>query len=208
MGADRERLAELGLRGTTTMLSRYLLLLAGAASAAAYSFAGVGAPALRVRSEAAVSRKPLRALAALNMVSDDAGKEKLKQFLEEAKGLGKVRLIAQNDASVMESIATLDGLFYATGGPKQLEYANVIDPKINLDLHLLLDGVGGARLETGVSRTPTRDPTYIVRMTGNDPEKVVLSIFLQWDKEPSDVSQERVDAWKAMKEKYGDTVSF
>ena len=31
------------------------------------------------------------------------------------------------------------------GGPKQLEYANVIDPKINLDLHLLLDGVGGAR---------------------------------------------------------------
>ena len=30
----------------------------------------------------------------------------------------------------------------------------VIDPKINLDLHLLLDGVGGARFETGVSRTP------------------------------------------------------
>jgi hypothetical protein len=80
-----------GLHGTTTMLSRYLLLLAGAASAAAYSFAGVGAPALRLRSEAAVSRKPLRALAALNMVSGDAGKEKLKEFLEEAKGLGKVR---------------------------------------------------------------------------------------------------------------------
>lgn len=26
-------------------------------------------------------------------------------------------------------------------------------------------------------------------------EKVVLSIFLQWDKEPSDVGQDRIDAW-------------
>ena len=40
-----------------------------------------------------------------------------------------------------------------------------------------------------------QDPTYIVRMTGNDAEKVVLSIFLQWDKEPSDISKDRIDAW-------------
>ena len=25
------------------------------------------------------------------------------------------------------------------------------------------------RFETGVSRTPSRDPTYVVRVTGNDP---------------------------------------
>ena len=97
----------------------------------------------------------------------------------------------------------------------------------------------GARFENGVSRTPTRDPTYIVRMTGNDPgvtacllacdtcmprptatascglgarvmilyvsadgwvgwraaDKVVLSIFLQWDKDPSDIGKDRIDAW-------------
>jgi hypothetical protein len=34
-----------------------------------------------------------------------------------------------------------------------------------------------------------QDPTYIIRVTGNDAEKVVLSIFLQWDKEPADVSK-------------------
>jgi hypothetical protein len=84
----------------------------------------------------------------------------------------------------------------------------VIDPKINLDLHLLLDGVGGARFEQGVSRTPSKDPTYIIRVTGKEPEKVVLSIFLQWDKAPSDVSPERVAAWSGMKAKYGETVSF
>ena len=93
----------------------------------------------------------------------------------------------------------------------------------------------GARFENGVSRTPTRDPTYIVRMTGNDPgvtacvlscertaamaarglaarvmipfvssdgwvggraaDKVVFSIFLQWDKDPSDIGKDRIDAW-------------
>jgi len=187
-----------------------VVLAACVASAAAFSVTGV-APALRAAAHgrAAVSmRIPVRKSFALNMVTGDAGKEKLKEFLDEAKKLGRVRLISQNDAAVMEAIATLDGLFYASGGPKMLEYANVIDPKINLDLHLALDGVGGARFEQGISRTATKDPTYIVRMTGNDPEKVVLSIFLQWDKEPSDVSKDRIDAWSGMKEKYGEKVTF
>ena len=38
----------------------------------------------------------------------------------------------------------------------------MIDPKINLDLHLLLDGVGGARFEQGVSRTPTKVNFFLV----------------------------------------------
>jgi len=186
---------------------KLVLILASCAVSAAFTVTGV-VPSLRPAAHAMSTRTAVRNPLALNMVTGDAGKEKLKEFLNEAKKLGKVRLISQNDAAVMEAIATLDGLFYATGGPKMLEYANVIDPKINLDLHLALDGVGGARFEQGVSRTPTKDPTYIVRMTGVDPEKVVLSIFLQWDKAPSDVSKERVDAWSGMKDKYGEKVTF
>ena len=43
--------------------------------------------------------------------------EKLKEFLEETKKIGKVRLITTNDAAVMEAICTTDKLFYAEGGP-------------------------------------------------------------------------------------------
>jgi hypothetical protein len=82
------------------------------------------------------------------------------------------------------------------------------DPFGAQDLHLLLEGVGGARFETGVARTPTKDTTYIIRMLGNDNEKVVCSLFLQWDKEPSDISKDRIAAWEAMKGKFGEKLEF
>lgn len=134
----------------------------------------------------------------------------LKKFLTGLKPLGDVRLIATNGAAVMEAIATFDSLFFATLAKGC--YANIIDPKINLDLHLLLPAVGGARFEVGVSRSASKAPTYIIRMLGKQSEDVVLSIFLQWAKEPSDIAEERIDAWKRLQAEYvldsGDTAFF
>lgn len=134
-----------------------------------------------------------------------------KQFLDRLKPLGKVRLVARNDAAIMESIATFDGLFFAS--IPSGEYANIVDMSINLDMHLLIAGVSGARFEVGKSRSATRAPTYIIRVLGRDRESVVLSIFLQWDKDPTDVEPHRIDAWKQLKADYvtksdGDTFFF
>ncbi|GAB0492704.1 hypothetical protein MMPV_003973 [Pyropia vietnamensis] len=137
----------------------------------------------------------------------------LKRFLNATPALGRLRLITSNrDTCVMEAIATTDGLFYAVGGPAKAEYANIIDPSINLDLHLKLSGVAGARFETGVSRGGGGGTTYIIRLLGLDEDAVILSLFMQWDKVATDVSEERVAAWKALKEEYcgegNDTVRF
>lgn len=130
-----------------------------------------------------------------------------KQFLDRLKPLRNLRLIGRNDAVIMESIATFDGLFFAkvpTG-----EYANLIDSSINLDMHLLLEGFSGAKFETGISRDASKCTTYIVRLLGNDRTSVILSLFLQWDKTAADVSEERINAWKALKADYaGDSEQF
>lgn len=123
-----------------------------------------------------------------------------KEFLTRLKPLGKVRLIARNDAAIMESIATFDGLFFAA--IPSGEYANIIDMSINLDMHLLLSAISGARFEVGVSRSKSRAPTYVIRILGNDRESVALSVFLQWDKEPTDIAPERIEAWKQLKKDY------
>lgn len=134
-----------------------------------------------------------------------------KQFLDRFKSLGRVRLVARNNAAIMEAIATFGGLFFAS--IPSGEYANIVDMSINLDMHLLLAGVSGARFEMGKSRTATKAPTYIIRVLGGDRESIVLSIFLQWDKDPNDIEPERVDAWKQLKADYvdnpgGDTFFF
>lgn len=121
----------------------------------------------------------------------------VKEFLDRLKGLGTTRLIVTNSAGVMEAITTWDGLFFATI-PKG-EYANLIKPKENLDLHLRLENVAAARFETGVSRSASKAPTYIIRFLGQDKEEVVLSVFLQWEKEVEDIAQERIEHWLAMK---------
>ncbi|GJQ08297.1 hypothetical protein GpartN1_g88.t1 [Galdieria partita] len=125
----------------------------------------------------------------------------VKQLLERTKKLGKLRVIVTNEASVMESICTTEKLFYAQG-PNHLMYANLIDSSLNLDLHIKLEALGAVRFEQGVSRTASKDPTYIIRWLGKDYTTVVLSMFLQWDREPSDISPERIAEWKQLKEEY------
>lgn len=124
----------------------------------------------------------------------------LKVFLDQLKPLGKVRLISNTEAVVMEAISSFDEMFFATI-PKG-EYANLIKPKENIDMHIRLDCISGARFENGVSRTPSKATTYVIRLLGKDKETVVLSVFLQWDKEPEDVALDRVEHWKKLKSDY------
>lgn len=130
-----------------------------------------------------------------------------KVFLDRLKPLGNVRIVARNNAAIMEAIATFDGLFFAT--IRSGKYANIIDMSINLDMHLLLTEVAGARFEIGVSRSVSKAPTYIIRILGKD-KTPVLSIFMHWDKDPSDIEPERIEAWKKMKADYlsGDDDTF
>lgn len=71
--------------------------------------------------------------------------------------------------------------------------------------------MSGARFETGVSRSASKATTYIIRILGEDREEVVLSVFLQWDKEPEDIAQARVDSWVSLRSDLagaGDSVFF
>lgn len=124
----------------------------------------------------------------------------VKKFLDKLKGLERVRLIVRNEAGILEAIGTFDGLFFAT--IPSGTYANLIYPKDNLDLHLLLEKVTGAKFDVGVSRTASKAPTYAIRILGSDKETVVLSVFLQWDKEPEDIAEARVECWKNLKQEY------
>lgn len=133
-----------------------------------------------------------------------------KVFIDKLKALEKVRLIVRNESGILEAVASFDGLFFAT--IPSGEYANLIDLKNNLDMHLLLDKVSGARFETGVARSASKATTYNVRILASDKETVALSVFLQWDKDPEDIAQHRIDAWKSLKAEYvkddGDTFFF
>lgn len=124
----------------------------------------------------------------------------LKRFLNNLGPLGRVRLITNNGLAVLESITPLDKLFYAS--VRGAEYGNVIDHKLNVDLHIKLDAVAGARFEIGKSRSNPPHPTYAIRMLGHDRKEVKLSLFMQWDATPDDVAPERVAHWQALKSEY------
>lgn len=131
-----------------------------------------------------------------------------KAFLTKLKALGRVRLIVRNEAGILESLASFDSLFFAT--IRSGEYANIIDPSANIDLHLLLDKFSGARFEVGVSRTKSKVPTYSLRLLAGDRSTVALTVFLQWDKAPEDVEEHRIKAWTDLKAEYvqGDDDTF
>lgn len=133
----------------------------------------------------------------------------LKRFLNELHRLGRLRLVTNNGAAVMESIATFDGLFYQA--VRGSEYGNVIDHDANVDLHIRLAGVSGARWEVGAARGNSDASTYALRVLGLDKKTVKLSLFLQWEKDPADVEPERIEAWKDLKATFatdGDTAWF
>lgn len=107
----------------------------------------------------------------------------------------------RNAAAIQEAISGFEKQFYAVG-PGGAEYANVIDPKINLDLHVKLDEIGGVRFENGVSRGDSKAPTYIMRFFGKDKDDIVLSLFMSGASSITDVDEERIKLWEAAKAKY------
>lgn len=128
-----------------------------------------------------------------------------KQFLDRLKAFGRVRFVVRNPVGILETVGTFDSLFYAS--IPSGEYANLIDHKLNLDLHILLAGLIGARFEIGKARGSPPSPTYAVRLLGPGKEDVAVSIFIMWDKQPDDVEHDRIQAWKDLKTQYGKEVS-
>lgn len=123
-----------------------------------------------------------------------------KEFLERLKSLGKVRIVVRNEVGILESVGTFDSLFYAT--IPSGEYANLIDLKSNLDMHILLSGLTGVRFEIGVSRSKSRAPLYTLRLLGKDKKSPAASVFVMWDRDADDIEPERIQAWKDLKSDY------
>lgn len=123
-----------------------------------------------------------------------------KEFLTRLKALGRVRLVVRNPVGILECVGTFKSLFFAS--IPSGEYANLIEPSQNLDMHLLLSGFTGVKFEIGKSRSKVPAPLYSLRLYGDDKETVALSVFVMWDKEPTDVEPERIDAWKKLKADY------
>lgn len=62
----------------------------------------------------------------------------------------QVRLIVNTGVAVLESVTSLNNLFYHTL-PGRGEYANLMLKEDNVDFHLLIDQVASAKLVTGKS---------------------------------------------------------
>lgn len=123
-----------------------------------------------------------------------------KEFLDRLKALKKVRIVVRNPTGILETVATFDSLFYLTMPAG--EYANLIDHRLNLDMHILLSGFTGVKFEVGVSRSKSKAPLYTLRLLGEDKKTPAVSVFIMWDKDPDDIEQERIQAWKDLKADY------
>ncbi|CAI7755114.1 unnamed protein product [Closterium sp. NIES-53] len=138
--------------------------------------------------------------------ADTGATANLKEFLSDLKNVGRVRLIVNTGLGVLESVTTLDGLFYHTL-PGKGEYANVIKSEENVDFHLLLSSVSGAKLITGKSMRGDF-PTYTVRFL-NAEKEVGASIFVMWKPGTmGDYDEGQADAYQSLVNKYGEEVSF
>ena len=78
---------------------------------------------------------------------------------------------------VLESVTTLDGLFYSDF-PGKGEYANLMKSEDNVDFHLLVSKVTKIKLARGKSMRGDI-PTYMVRMLDNS-DDVGASFMVMW----------------------------
>ncbi|MEE3717197.1 ChuX/HutX family heme-like substrate-binding protein [Tumidithrix elongata RA019] len=122
----------------------------------------------------------------------------LKDFLEECDSLGLVRLIVTNAGAVLEAKGKLEKLFYAEL-PKG-KYANMHSEVF--EFHLNMDKIDRVRFETGEAKRGNFT-TYAIRLLDGADESQ-LSIFVQWGK-PGEYAPGQIEAWEALKAKYGET---
>lgn len=121
----------------------------------------------------------------------------LKEFLEACTTLGTLRLIVTSSAAVLETKGTIEKLFYAEL-PKG-KYANM--HKDLFEFHLNMDAIKRVKFETGEAKRGNFT-TYAIRFL-DEKEEPALSAFLQWGK-PGEYEPGQVDAWQALREKYGE----
>ncbi len=121
----------------------------------------------------------------------------LKEFLEACETLGLLRLIVTSSAAVLEARTTIEKVFYAEL-PKG-KYANMHQDV--LEFHLNMDAIKKVKFEEGEAKRGNFT-TYAIRFL-DDKQEAALSLFLQWGK-PGEYEPGQVEAWQALKEKYGE----
>eukprot|EP00850_Spirogloea_muscicola_P010723 SM000064S19745 [mRNA] locus=s64:195825:197238:+ [translate_table: standard] len=130
----------------------------------------------------------------------------LKRFLADAASVGRVRVIVNTGMGVLESVTTLDSLFYRAV-PGKGEYANLMKAADNVDFHLLLDRVAGVQLEQGTSKHGGF-PTCVMRFHDSQ-ANVGATLFVMWRPgTKGDYDPGQVETFEALLSKYGEHVDF
>eukprot|EP00850_Spirogloea_muscicola_P004596 SM000019S05140 [mRNA] locus=s19:1029127:1030564:- [translate_table: standard] len=130
----------------------------------------------------------------------------LKRFLADAASVGRVRVIVNTGMGVLESVTTLESLFYRAV-PGKGEYANLLKAADNVDFHLLLDRVAGVQLEQGTSKHGSF-PTCVMRFHDSQ-ANVGATLFVMWRPgTKGDYDPGQVEAFEALLSKYGEHVDF
>ena len=98
---------------------------------------------------------------------------------------------------MLEARGKIEKLFYAQL-PKG-KYANMHTE--GFEFHLNMDEIKQVKFETGEAKRGNFT-TYAIRLLDKE-EKSALSLFLQWGK-PGEYEPGQVDAWLALRERYGE----
>ncbi|KAH7284138.1 hypothetical protein KP509_34G040700 [Ceratopteris richardii] len=130
----------------------------------------------------------------------------IKEFLEELKSLGRIRIIVNTGVGVLESVTSLEKLFYHNV-PGKGEYANLMNKEENVDFHLLLPKVKSAKFTKGKSMTGNI-PTYMIRLL-DDEEKAAALFLVMWKPDTKgEYDEGQVEAFESLLGKHGDTCYF
>jgi len=121
----------------------------------------------------------------------------IKEFLEDCKSLGLLRIIVTNDMAVLEVKSPITILTEATL-PKG-KYANMHQEAF--EFHLNMDQVKQVKFETGQAKRGDFT-TYAIRLLDAQGQSG-LSLFLQWGK-PGEYAPGQVEAWHTLREQYGE----
>lgn len=130
----------------------------------------------------------------------------VKDFLEELKSVGRIRIIVNTGVGVLESVTSLEKLFYHTVAGRG-EYANLMNKEENVDFHLLLSKVKAAKFAKGKSMTGDI-PTYSIRFLDDDDKAAALFLVMWKPDTKGEYDEGQVEAFEALLRKHGDTYYF
>lgn len=130
----------------------------------------------------------------------------IKDFLEELKSVGRIRIVVNTGVGVLESITSLEKLFYHTLAGRG-EYANLMNKDENVDFHLLLNKVKAVKFAKGKSMSGDI-PTYTIRFL-DDEDKAAALFLVMWKPDTKgEYDPGQVEAFEALLTKHGETHYF